>query len=324
MMNNIEIKISKESRMVDISKSIIGNDSENLQGKLIFSFTDNFVDGQARLEYEINKESSWIALEKKENSYEVPIKSVLTKKGQINMQLVISEGSEETDIPIFKSNVFYVYCNSSINAVGEAPDGYDSWLEIANSKLNAVENIDVDLKDGYLTVTQKDGSTKTEYVKGETGDIGPSGVYVGSEEPTDANVWIDPTGDTFGVDGVVLYENTERYTERTTEITLKDNYKNYDYIEIYAKNDDAQYLYGKFIPAYNGNAFVLSCSRYNSTFSTFLVVTCKCRMMTNTNMNILCNGQFKYTMSTGEATVDDSQRITVLKIVGYKLEKGVN
>lgn len=138
-MKDIEIKISQETRMVDLKKTVLGNDAENLQGNLIFSFTDNFVNGTARLEYEISGNKRYIMLEKNNNTYSVPIKSVLTKKGQINMQLVITEGTSENDIPIFKSNIFYVFCNQSINAEIEQPNEYPSWIEIANAKINEVD-----------------------------------------------------------------------------------------------------------------------------------------------------------------------------------------
>ena len=84
-MKDIEIKISQETRMVDLKKTVIGNDAENLQGNLIFSFTDDFVNGTARLEYEIAGNKRYIMLEKNNNTYSVPIKSVLTKKGQIKV-----------------------------------------------------------------------------------------------------------------------------------------------------------------------------------------------------------------------------------------------
>ena len=174
-MQDIEIKISKETRMVDLSKTIIGNEAENLQGNLVFSFVDGFVNGQGRLEYDMNGERSWLTLEKADETYRTPIKSILTKNGHINMQLVITEGTNEEEIAVFKSNVFYLFCNSSINAIEEAPEGYDSWLEIANSKLNQVDNLDLDLQDNILTITKKDGTTKSENVKGDVGPSGPQG-----------------------------------------------------------------------------------------------------------------------------------------------------
>lgn len=139
MMKDIEIKISRETRMVDLSKTTIGNDGENLQGNLVFSFTDEFVKGQGRLEYVINGESKYAFLLSDDENYYIPIKSVMTKEGQIDMQLVITEGNDVNEIPIFKSNVFYVSCKKSINAEVEEEEEYYSWIEIANTKLNEVD-----------------------------------------------------------------------------------------------------------------------------------------------------------------------------------------
>lgn len=137
-MKDIEIKINKETRMVEINKYVLGNDGENLQGNLIFTF-DEFVNGQARLEYLISGNKYFVLLEKVNNTYQIPILSVITKKGQIDMQLVVTEGIDEKEIPIFKSNIFYLICNASINAVNEAPDEYEQWIDIANTKLNEID-----------------------------------------------------------------------------------------------------------------------------------------------------------------------------------------
>lgn len=173
-MKDLEIKISKETRKVDIFKSIIGNEGENLQANFVFSFTDEFVDGQARLEYTIDGISNYQIMQKQDETYVLPIKSVITKKGQIDMQLVITEGVTEEEIPIFKSNTFYVYCNRSINAEIEQPDEYLSWIEIANTKLNQVDNLDISATkiDGIatVTITKKDGTQ--EVVEIFDGDAG--------------------------------------------------------------------------------------------------------------------------------------------------------
>jgi hypothetical protein len=174
-MKEILINVSKETRMVDLSKSVIGNDGENLQGKLIFTFVDEFVDGQARLEYEIKGNKNYVVLDKENNTYTIPVKNVITKEGQIDMQLVITEGTDEEEIPVFKSNKFYLFCNSSINAVDEAPDGYELWIEQANIKLNQIDNLDIDIENSIITITKKDGTTKTENVKGEKGEKGDAG-----------------------------------------------------------------------------------------------------------------------------------------------------
>lgn len=176
-MKDIEIRISRETRQVDLSKYVIGNDAENLQGNLVFAFTDKFVKGQARLEYETSDTKAYLPLIQERETYIMPIKSVITKQGQIFMQLVITEGIEEEEIPIFKSNVFYVVVNQSINAEIEQPDEYETWIEIANTKLNQFDNLNVEVKKvdniSTLTITKKDGTTNSvEILDGEKGDKG--------------------------------------------------------------------------------------------------------------------------------------------------------
>lgn len=161
-MKNIEIKIFKETRMVELNKFIIGNDGENLQGNLVFTF-DEFVDGQARLEYVIDGNKNYIMLEKVGETYQVPVLSVITKKGQIDMQVVVTQGTE--DVAIFKSNLFYLTCNASINAEIEQPEEYMQWIEVANAKLNEVDNLDIDAvkENGVatITITKKDGTQQS-------------------------------------------------------------------------------------------------------------------------------------------------------------------
>lgn len=191
MMNDLIIKIEKLTRMVDLPKNVIGNDMENLQEKLIFKFIDEFVNGQARLEYKIGSTKNYIVLSKENDTYIMPLKNVLTKEGKIEMQLVITETSETEEIPVFKSNVFYLYCNKSINAVNEAPDGYELWIETANAKLNLMDealtevdnlNIDANKIDTTTTIeiTKKDGTTKeVEILDGEKGDKGDNATING-------------------------------------------------------------------------------------------------------------------------------------------------
>lgn len=177
MMEDIIVNINRKNRQVSLSKATIGNDGENLQGNFIFKF-DEFVDGQARLEYTFENEETkeYITLEKQSDSYICPIKSVITKEGKIFMQLVITQGIDEEEIPIFKCNVYYVYCNGSINAVEEAPEGYNQWIDVANTKLNQIDNVDIDIKNidenVMVEITRKDGTKKSAVVSGTSGTGG--------------------------------------------------------------------------------------------------------------------------------------------------------
>ena len=177
-MKDIQIKISKETRKItELSRTVIGNDGENLQGKFVFSFDDEFVNGQPRLEYQIEDTKAYIPLTKEDETYTIPIRSVLTKEGKLYLQLVITEGTQEDEIPIFKSNVFYVVVNESINAELIEPSEYPSWLDLANAKLNQIDNLDINAtKEGHtatVTITKKDGSQQSvEIYDGEKGDKG--------------------------------------------------------------------------------------------------------------------------------------------------------
>lgn len=176
-MNDLIVKINKSTRKVILEQIYIGNDHENLQEKLVFQFDDEFVNGQGRLEYEIDGDKNYIILQKEEETYTIPVQNVITiyqeeTAGKIKFQLVVTEGTEQENIPVFKSNIFFLKCRPSINAVTEAPEGYDLWIEQANAKLNAmdealteVDNLDIDAnKVGKVTsiiITKKDGTQKT-------------------------------------------------------------------------------------------------------------------------------------------------------------------
>lgn len=182
------ITINSKTSKVFIDNAVLGVDSENLQGNLIFSFDDEFVDGTARLEIEIKGTKSYAMMTKEEETYTLPIKSFLTKEGRVNMQVVITEGTDVEEIPIFKSNVFFLVVNSSINAEIEQEEGYDEWIDIANAKLNQLDsaieeanNLDIEAEKvdttTTITITKKDGTTEeVEIQDGERGADGQQGI----------------------------------------------------------------------------------------------------------------------------------------------------
>lgn len=202
-MKDLKISVNKETRYVNLSKSIIGVDGENLQEKIVFSFEDEFVDGTARLEFENTDGKQYVLLEKENEIYSVPVKNVITKEGNIKMQLVITEGTDEENIPVFKSNQFYLWCEKSINAVKEAPDSYELWIETANEKLNEVDNLNIDLveedKKTKITITRKDGTVKETTIAG--GDKGVSSYPQLEDLPTINGVELigDKTAEELGI-----------------------------------------------------------------------------------------------------------------------------
>lgn len=187
-MINKEIIISNKTRDIvngengDLFR--LGVDGENLQENLVFKFDEEFVDGTARIEITMqNGNKSYIMVAKEEDSYILPIKSVITKCGLNNMQLIITEGPDIEEIPIFKSKMFEFYIAESINAEIEMPEEYPEWIDIANTKLNQLDNIDIEAeKENHIariTITRKDGTEETVNIydgeKGEKGDKGDTG-----------------------------------------------------------------------------------------------------------------------------------------------------
>lgn len=222
MMKDIEIKISRETRMVDLSKTTIGNDGENLQGNLVFSFTDGFVKGQGRLEYIINGESKYAFLLNGDDNYYIPIKSVMTKEGQIDMQLVITEGTDVNEIPIFKSNVFYVSCKKSINAEVEEEEGYYSWIEIANTKLNEVDevvkNVETKLANGEFDGKDGKDFTYEDFTEEQLENLrGPQGVP--GEPGADGKDYILTEADKQEIADNLNEENNNRITSNEKYIS---------------------------------------------------------------------------------------------------------
>ena len=129
------------------------------------------------------------------------------------MQLVITEGTDETNIPVFKSNQFYLWCEEAINAVKEAPDSYELWIETANEKLNEIDNLDIDLveedKKTKITITRKDGTTKETIIAG--GDKGVSSYSQLEDLPTINGVELigNMTTDELKIEGAIIINSDE-------------------------------------------------------------------------------------------------------------------
>ncbi len=80
--------------------------------------------------------------------------------------------------------------NESINAEIEQPDEYQTWIEIANTKLNQIDNLNIEVKKvdnvSTLTITKKDGTTNSVEIldgeKGEKGDCNFATFDIGNEK----------------------------------------------------------------------------------------------------------------------------------------------
>lgn len=240
-MDKIYIKVDKKTGMVYLDNTVIGRDNENLQQELIFSFENGFVSGSPRLEYKIANNKYHIPMKIDGENYKTPVKNILTKEGRVEMQLVVVQIAQDEEIPIFKSNVFYMYCNKSINAQEEAPDDYEYWLDVLQEKivemdqaLTEVDNLNIDVNKidttTTVTLTKKDGTTKTvnilDGIDGQNGQDGQDGItptigqngnwYLGE---------IDTGKPSQGDSGIVLFTIENGHLIAESEST--SNYENY-------------------------------------------------------------------------------------------------
>ena len=116
-----------------------------MQGNIVVDFKnkEDFVNGFAYFELNQQGQKYFIKMEKDEENkvYTLPIKSSLSKYAcKLECQITIRESDTET-APIFKSNIFYLYCNEAINAIEEIPDQYPLWFEEVNNKIANIGNV---------------------------------------------------------------------------------------------------------------------------------------------------------------------------------------
>ena len=179
-MKDVIIKIYKDSS-VYTENSTLGINYENIQGKLVFEFVDEFVDGTAYLEFERKFEKGLIPMNKVGKTYEIEIKSSLLKEmGNIELQLRITQDEVPNGIPVYKSKVFTLEVLEAINATSEIPDEYPEWIDLANEKIKEMDNLNVTterVEDGVdIVLTDKKGNTtRTEVKDGAPGPAGPQG-----------------------------------------------------------------------------------------------------------------------------------------------------
>lgn len=152
-MKDIFINIKNKTRQVAISNEVLGIVGENCQGNFVVDFAGDFIDGVGWLETQCGDTKGYIVLEKDSTNktYSVPIKScLLTKAGEMEFQIRITQNKVADEVPIFKSDIFKLLVLDSINAVEEIPDKYPDWLEVATAEIeelsSKVDTLDEDLQ----------------------------------------------------------------------------------------------------------------------------------------------------------------------------------
>lgn len=139
-MKDIELIVNSETGFVtDLKKYVIKQ--ENLQRKIIYKFSDEFVDGTAYLC--VRKEDGIVGkiqMTKNGEQYELQIKNGLvsnTKSIEINIKIVQDE--QNNQIPIFVSTISKIKVEDTIVADMDLIDYYPDWHDTIEGELTTIK-----------------------------------------------------------------------------------------------------------------------------------------------------------------------------------------
>lgn len=173
MANDIIISVNAKTGEIYKSAPVLGINGENVAGQIIVEFFNGaFVDGTAKLDIQRGKETGYVEMTKDAvtKTYRLEIKSsLLAVVGIIKMQVNITQAKKGEEIPVFKSKVFELNVEESIEASAQIPDEYPTWIETANAKIAEmdalIENVENKLSSGAFDGT--DGTNGTNGTDGK-------------------------------------------------------------------------------------------------------------------------------------------------------------
>lgn len=151
------IIIFKNREIYRRNSDILGIWGENNYETLCFGFYDDFIDGDAILEFEFpDGQKKFIELEKdiEEKFYKILIKSsLLQQEGDIKLELKIINENEI----IYKTKIFIMKVLEAINATATFEDDYPDFVTTTTAKLEELENNKQDKLTAGENITIKDG-----------------------------------------------------------------------------------------------------------------------------------------------------------------------
>lgn len=188
MAKDIIVSVNAADGSVYTNAKSLGINGENLGGQIIVEFFNGaFVDGAAKLDIQRGDEAGYVEMTKDANTktYRLEIKtSLLAVVGVIRMQVNITQTKKGEEIPVFKSKVFELNVEESIEASAVIPEEYPTWIETANAKIaemNALmDDMEQKVESGYFN--GKDGKDGKDGANGADGANGKDGaLYVGMD-----------------------------------------------------------------------------------------------------------------------------------------------
>lgn len=167
-MNDIIIKVDTETGRAVSNTELLGIKGQNLQNKLIFKMSEK-IKGIAWCEVRQDNTLSYIALKENNTGYEANILSSLLTTSSVDVNLRITETENSSGVPVFVSSIVSFVVLDSINASEQMPEEYPSWLDIANAKIQEIENVNIKserIDTGVLIkTTDNQGQTTTVELK---------------------------------------------------------------------------------------------------------------------------------------------------------------
>nr|DAT77104.1 MAG TPA: hypothetical protein [Caudoviricetes sp.] len=214
-MNDIIITVDTSTGYASCDNSVIGIRCQNLQNKLIFVMTKK-IKGIAWVEIKQGEKKTYTILNETETGYETNILSGLLTDSTLEVNLRITETENPNGIPVFVSTIVSFIVLDSINASEQMPEEYPSWLDVANAKIQEIENVNIEserIDTGVLIkTTDNQGQTTTVELKdgkdGEKGDKGDQG------EPGAVKMQIVDVLPTTGRSDTIYLVKKEHPTER--------------------------------------------------------------------------------------------------------------
>ena len=173
----VKVSLNTQTRDCIADSTFLGFEGENEANTLVFSFEDKFIDGIAVLNIQRGTDKGYVAVDKLEDSYELPVKSsLLSQMGDVTFQLVITSSNGT----VMKFNSFVMTVKDAIDTDAELPEEYPSWIEMANEKLSEMDKAIEDAEKlsakveptengALITITDKEGTTSVEVLNGSGG-----------------------------------------------------------------------------------------------------------------------------------------------------------
>lgn len=246
------IKLTSATRECNNPNVFLGYEGENNANKLVFEFTDGFVDGLGVLYVKRGEEpAGTVELDKVGETYEFPVKSsILSKVGEIIFQVSIttSEGK------VIKYDKFTMVVKDALDSDIPMPEEYPSWIEMANEKLAEIDGAITETKTATAHAEEVANNILTAKVNGEfngkDGEDGISPTAKVAQTAEGAEVTVtDATGTTTatikhgkdgtdGADGISSEISVKTSTETEYVLTIKDKNGSFDTPNLKGKDSE--------------------------------------------------------------------------------------